>query len=705
MNKLITLALCLSIIALLDSHRNPVIGEVPPSAPSASPADIERWTKQLYSPDPTIRGSAAISLLSLDDPKAVRPLLNILNRQYETETLQQRDGTTSPSNTEVLISVIKVFGFKGDDRAVRALIELLQHDDPGVRQCACEALGKLHSTKAIQMMSANLLNPGYPKDSRSLIALALGRTMEQAAVEPLISVLKEARDDELLDAAVEALRYISKQSFGRNPSEWEDWWEANRYKTPEQWLRDIVVRLEEANKKLQEQVEALEKELAEKTMTLLGEAAEKRDQKALLEAMNSEYPEVRVSAAKALSRLHNPDTVPSLIKALTDHEEKVRAAAAKALGELGDESAVRPLLHALKDKSALVKENAARALANFKKTEVVESLVDLLTGSASQVVRAAAEALGQIGSVEAVEPLSKLLNSDEPKTREVAAIALGKIKDPSAVAPLINSLKDPEERVRWYAADSLGSIGSSEGIEPLIELLSKDSPRVRESAAIALGQIGDEKAIEPLVQAMEDPDKRVAEQAADALLSIDVQSYEALQYLADTFYARDDYSRASQILERQISKFSTSEAYKDKIQDSRLKLAIAYQQQKDWQKAATQYEVLLSQHNPKNLDIIGALVECLKELKQYDRLLELYAEWMKKIPEHATMWWEGRLDIVYILFEQGNYEKTRRLIDEFQLEDPELGGPRLKRQFLELAESSTGKTHAQRGMAETFIMP
>ncbi|MEE9584472.1 MAG: HEAT repeat domain-containing protein [Candidatus Brocadiales bacterium] len=707
MNKLLILTLCWLFLTALGSQINTSSGELSPATTSVSSTDINKWTKQIYSSDPVIRSSAAISLLALDDEKALKPLLNILTGSDAAATSARKNGTTAASNEEVLISVIKAFGFKADDRAIGPLIGLLQNDSQEVRLCASEALGYLHSSEAAQRMAANLLNPGFPPESRVLLAKALGQTMEQEAVKPLISLLAEAEDEELQDTALEALRHISGRPFGKNLSEWEDWWAAHQNKTREQWLRDIVTNLEVANQQLEEENAVVEKELAEKSLALLNEAAENGDQKALIEAIGSQYPEVRAAAAKALTQMDNPETIAVLIIALLDDsEEDVRVAAALALGELGDESAVEPLLRTLNDENVPVRENAARALANFKDNkDIVQSLINLLNDGTIPVAIAATEALGQIGSTEAVEPLFGLLNSKEAKVREVAAIALGKIRDPGAVTPLINSLKDPEERVRWYAADSLGSIGSSEGVDPLIELLSKGSPRLRESAATALGQIGDERAIEPLVQATGDTDKRVAEQAADALLSIDVQSYEAMEYLADTFYEHSDYGRASQILEKQISKFSTSEAHKDKIHERRLRLAIAYQQQKDWQKAADQYDVLLSEQKPQGLDIMAALVECLKELKQYSRTLELYSSWMKEQPEYAATWWEGRLEIVYTLFAQGNYEKTQKLVDEFQLEDPEMGGPRFKRQFLELAESSTGKAHAQRGRAETSIVP
>ncbi|HHT9133651.1 MAG TPA: HEAT repeat domain-containing protein [Candidatus Avalokitesvara rifleensis] len=706
MNKLLTLTLCWLFLTALGSHINPLLGEAPPETQSVSSTDIDRWTKQLYSSDPAIRSSAAISLLRTDNQKALEPLLNILNNSLVATVPPQKNDSTAVSNNEVLISVMKAFGFKGDDRAVGPIINLLQDENPDIRQNACEALGDLHSSKAIQKMSANLLNPGFPQEGRVLLAQALGKTMEQEAVGPLITALRETASVELQDTALEALRHISGKSYSKNPSDWEDWWAVNRHKTREEWLRDIVTKLGVTNKQLQEKNESVEKELAEKSLALLKKAVDNKDQKALVEALRSQYPEVRVAAAKALAQTDNPETVSALATALrNDREKDVRVAAAQSLGELGDESAAESLLRALNDENVSVRESAARALANFKGEDVVKSLTGLLNENTTPVAIAAAESLGQVGSAKAVEPLLELLNNKNAKVREVVAIALGKIKDPRAVPPLINSLKDPEERVR-YAADSLGSIGSSEGVEPLIELLSKGSPRLRESAATALGQIRDERALEALVHATEDADKRVAEQAADALLSVDMQSYEAMEYLADTFYDRTDYKRAIQILNKQISKFSTSETHKDKIRDRRLKLAIAYQQQKDWQQASEQYDMLVSEQKPKDLNLMVALIECLKELKQYTRMLEHYSVWIKEQPEHATVWWEGRLEIIYTLFEQGNHEKIQKLVDEFQLEDPELGGPRLKRQFLELAESSASKTaHAQMGRAATHILP
>ncbi|MCP4365531.1 MAG: HEAT repeat domain-containing protein, partial [Planctomycetes bacterium] len=201
MNKLLILTLCWLFLTPLCSHTSHVYGETPPGAASASSAEVGRWTKQLYSSDPAIRSSAAISLLGLDSDKELQLLLDILSRTQPATRPDQSNGKTAASEDEVLVSIIKAFGFKADDRATGPLIERLEDPNPEVRESACEALASLNSSEAIQRMSANLLNPGSPRESRILLSRALGQRMGQGAVEPLITILKEEAEDSQLQQA------------------------------------------------------------------------------------------------------------------------------------------------------------------------------------------------------------------------------------------------------------------------------------------------------------------------------------------------------------------------------------------------------------------------------------------------------------------------------------------------------------------------
>src|SRR3972149_5328653 len=75
---------------------------------------LEEWTEQVHSNDPTIRSSAAVSLLGLNLLEAQEPLVKILKDRKE--------------NKDVQVSVIKAFGFTRDDRATDIIIELLDSE-------------------------------------------------------------------------------------------------------------------------------------------------------------------------------------------------------------------------------------------------------------------------------------------------------------------------------------------------------------------------------------------------------------------------------------------------------------------------------------------------------------------------------------------------------------------------------------------------
>lgn len=154
---------------------------------------LDEWTEQLHSNDPTIRSSAAVSLLGLNLLNAQEPLIRILKDNKERE--------------DVKISVIRAFGFTKDDRATDVLIGLLESDSVAIQSAAAETLGELKTKNSIQMMSEALLDPQRPLNARILLGKALGNTNDRDAVEPLITIL--ATNDP-------ALRETAKKSLEKN---------------------------------------------------------------------------------------------------------------------------------------------------------------------------------------------------------------------------------------------------------------------------------------------------------------------------------------------------------------------------------------------------------------------------------------------------------------------------------------------------------
>ncbi|MCP4267511.1 MAG: HEAT repeat domain-containing protein [Candidatus Brocadiaceae bacterium] len=634
---------------------------------------IDEWMKLLNSEDPAIRTSAIISLLGLELPSVYDSLIDILK---------------DSENDDVRISLIKAFGFAGDDsRALDCMINLLASDKEAIRTASANALGNMRTAKAIREMTDLLLDTQKPIGSRILITNALAKTHSREAVEPLISLL-ESDNGDLQLAAHAALVEITKQSNGKAKSFWQEWWDRNKVKTREQWLEDIVDKLEESFKNLKAENKQLKDEIVEKTIKSLKTRKDEKDIRPLIESIESEYQAVRIFAAGELASHKDPEVVKIFVDLISDDDTEIRVLAVNVLGKIGGVTELKNLISALQDKEIRVRECAARALGRQGKKEAVFDLLSALSDPASGVVCAAAEAIGELRVDEAVEPLINLFSSKDSKIKEAAIVAIGKFQDSRAVDPLIKLLKDDEERVRWYAADSLGKLGTKKAVLHLINLLSDDSARVRESTATALGQIGEEGAVGPLIKLLKDRDERVAEKTADMLLSIECKSFELLDSIVNAFYDEKDYERAKEILKKQISNYEGASEYEHVLWQSKKKLAKLYYSLHDCQKAISLYEELVS-HFDEDIEIKHELVHCLEEAKQHDKLLSFFSLWVSNSLTDNHLWWPEIYKIVDNLFKEGSFDRVRVLVDDFEKKNSYLGGPELKSKFYGLRKGST----------------
>ena len=640
---------------------------------------IDEWMKLLYSEDSAIRTSAVISLLGLNLSTVYDSLIDILKNS---------------DNDDVRISLIKAFGFAGDDgRALDCMVDLLTSENEEVRVASADALGNIRTNKAIEEMADILLDNRKPIESRILVTGALAKTRSREAVEPLINVLGSDNND-LQIAAHDALVEITKQSNGKAKSFWQEWWDRNKVKTREQWLEDIVDKLEKGFKKLKEENSLLRDDIVEKIIKILKKNKESDSTKPLIDALNSEYQAVRIYAAGELANHKEPEVVKIFVDLISDDDTEIRVLAVNVLGKIGGVSELKNLISALQDKETRVRESAAMSLGKLGKKEAVFDLLSALSDPANSVVCAAAEALGELKVDEAVEPLISLFSNKDPKIRESAIVALGKFQDNRAIDPLINSLKDKDERVRWYAADTLGKTGTKKAVMPLIALLADESARVRESTAAALGLIGDESAVEPLIKLLEDIDNRVAEKAADMLLSIECESFPLLDSIVNAFYAKEDYTRAKEILKKQINNYEDLPEYDHALWQSKKRLAKLFFSSKDCQKATLLYEELVTQFDD-NMEIKHELVHCLKETKQYDKLLSFLSLWIESLSVDNHVWWPEICEVIEGLFKEGSFEKVRTLVGDFEKKNPYLGGSELKSRFNDMRKKSIAEMSPQ----------
>ena len=364
---------------------------------------------------------------------------------------------------------------------------------------AARALGRLGDKRAVEPLLASLLDGDAKVHEQA--AKALGQLGDYRAVEPLIAALTGQ------DWAV---RFEAAKALGR----------LGDYRAVE----PLIAALEYKDWGFCWHVARALGQLGKPATNPLIAELEDENQKKI----------VRRSAAYALGRLGDKQSVQPLLDVLKDEDPRVRLEAAFALGYLGDPRSMKPLVAALKDENWQVRWNAVVALGALGNKGATETLLEMLNGGH---VRNSEEGnfrnmlistLGQLGDDRAVQPLIAVLrnkkryfNDDTGESygyiRKNAAITLGQLGDKRALEPLFDSLKD--EEVRYMAAVGLAHLGDKRALEPLLDALKDEEARYM--AALGLGQLGDKRAMELLLDTLKDEDEAMRYMAGTVLGDLD----------------------------------------------------------------------------------------------------------------------------------------------------------------------------------------
>jgi cellulose synthase operon protein C len=222
----------------------------------------------------------------------------------------------------------------------------------------------------------------------------------------------------------------------------------------------------------------------------------------LIEALDDDDLQVRVTAARLLGRGRVREAVPALIGWLAEQEPEVRQAACAALGRMGDDRAVAPLSRVMGDGSADVRQAAVEALAELGTPDVVVPVIGRLGDTHPRVRQSAAEGLGRMLTPEAVVPLVSRLQDPVQPVRIAVIGALARIGDARANGALVQSLRDPSPEVRAAALSALARLHAEEAVVPAVGLLADENEEVRGRAVAALGAIGSPQAVAALVDSL-----------------------------------------------------------------------------------------------------------------------------------------------------------------------------------------------------------
>jgi HEAT repeat protein len=297
----------------------------------------------------------------------------------------------------------------------------------------------------------------------------------------------------------------------------------------------------------------------------------------LIFALKDKAPEIRSSAAFALSQFKDPQVVEPMLKLLQDPIPLVRVAAVQMLSQLNDEQVIKELVTMLRDTDATVRQRTVRSLdqigwrpeddaartayvlASGDLSQVAElgaegipSLVEMLHHTDPEKQLAAVKTLGGISDPRISKLMQQALLKSNGMVRIAALETLERLADPSAYETvarlfkdkasniraaaivtavscdgqrarpvLIGLLKDASWEVRLQSARALGKLGHLEAVEGLCHVLQDKDHDVRESAAHALGKLADPRSIQALVLALMDLQSFVRTAAHNALFRID----------------------------------------------------------------------------------------------------------------------------------------------------------------------------------------
>ena len=389
--------------------------------------------------------------------------------------------------------------------AVRALIELLRHDDESFR---------LRAHKLLVLIGADSISPlgeVLRSDDASLREPALGVVIgiaksyryQQTGITQAHGLLAS------LLGAEGPVALAAEQALGELPG--RDPYVIAALKAEERQARQAAARLLRLPRNRDGVAEALLGALSDRDLYVRREAARS------LAKRYEGAPPAAVPALKSL--LRDPDSTlgdlaaaclakigapafPSVVETLADPDPELRRRAARALTlSLVRVPEARPgLLRAAQDPSPELRQEAISALGNeflWKGSALpLEALGAALADPDPEVVRRAIRSLRDLGprAAPVAGDLARVLQASDPALRLAAAKALGSVATRQG-APLTAAL------------------------ELLGKALSDDSPDVRAAAASVFGALADGAypQLPALVAALDDPDPQVRHQVQWAL--------------------------------------------------------------------------------------------------------------------------------------------------------------------------------------------
>ena len=395
-----------------------------------------------------------------------------------------------------------------------------------------------------------------PKELKKLRPEALAGVMDVLSFEDVEQFLTAETDPAIREAAItrlgdcdepEAISFlVSTCLFGDGPAAGAALAAIERNSNvPARELEGILERGSE--------------ELYDRAFVVFARRCGPESRHALVEALESEEPEVRREAAKGLFRVAGEEAVPQIGELLGDDDQSVCMAVLDCLQKCSGQDIEKPLVLASIMGAPEVKKRALALVAakEIVSTGLTESHVEFLkealedprpTGKALDDICDTIQLLTNTNPPSAVDHLVKAALSASPRMRRTAVEAIKGNPDIQRIQAYMGLADSPDFKVLAAVGFDLAEIGSPQAVVPLIRVLAgtkgpdadkakkylDDMPElneihelfalmrsrhaaVKKYAAQRLSDLGDPRAVEILLKAADDESTEVQLAAVEAL--------------------------------------------------------------------------------------------------------------------------------------------------------------------------------------------